>query len=204
MPTLRVVGRTDVFDGGAWQAAFVIGCATVALGALTMVWPDKRASTAEVLFGLALFLVAAWELVVAFKARISRGMRVLQFPTAICVVLLGLSCIRSGDWVTLLAVWVGMAMIAHGIVQALVAVWSDDLPNSGRQEVFGLLTLMAGVAVIVWPLETLSALSALVGLCMILIGAGEIRGASRIDRPEPTGGEVGVQGLLRSQPGQRA
>lgn len=201
MPTFRVAGRADVYLGDAWHVAFAIGCASVVLGVVMMVWPGKSVPMAELLFGAAVLLTSAWQLVMAFRGRIRTGLKVLEFLAAMLAVLPAVWCVQSGDWVSLVALWVGLGWVIHGIVQATVAVWSD-LPRARGQEIAGVLTLIGGLAVIIWPIDTLDALSVLVGVILILLGAGEIRIASRIDRPAPsaeTTGTVGVHGLLRSQ-----
>jgi|GEM_PF-7037434 len=204
MPTFRVAGRADVFVGGGWQPAFAIGCTSVALGVVMMVWPSKSVPLAELLFGAGVLLTAAWQLVMAFRGRIRTGLKIVEFGTAMLAVLLAVWCVQSGDWVSLVALWVGLGGVIHGIVQATVAVWSDGMPRTRGQEIAGLLTLVGGLAVIVWPIDTLDALSVLVGVFLILVGAGEIRIASRIDRPAASGGHVGVHGLLRPTAAQPA
>ncbi|MCX4091758.1 DUF308 domain-containing protein [Nocardia sp. alder85J] len=198
MPILRVTGRTEVFDGGAWQAAFVIGWVTLTLGLVIMVWPGKPGQVSEILFALALFLLAGWDAVVAARARIGRGLRVLLYAIAIFVALLGVSCLRSSEWATLLAVWIAMAFTAHGIAQAMVGAWAEDVPDSGRSEVFGLLTLAAGVAVLVWQTRTLTALSLLVGLCVIGLGASQIHLAARFERATAASSGAAVREPPRS------
>ncbi|MFF3573094.1 HdeD family acid-resistance protein [Nocardia jiangxiensis] len=198
MPTFRVAGRTDVYIGEAWQAALAIGCTSVVLGVVMMVWPGRSVSMSELLFGVAMLLTAAWQMVLAFRGRIRTGLKILEFGTALVSVLLAMWCMRSGDWVSLVALWVGLGWVIRGVVQATVAVWSDQLPGAGRQEIAGLLTLVAGLAVVIWPIDTLDALAVLAGVCLILLGISEIRIATRIARPESTPEHVGVQGLLRS------
>ncbi|WP_084532044.1 DUF308 domain-containing protein [Nocardia miyunensis] len=199
MPTFRVAGRTDVFIGEAWQAALAIGCASVGLGVVMMVWPNKSVTMSELLFAVAMMLTAAWQMVLAFRGRIRPGLKIVEFGTALVAVLLAMWCLRSGDWASLVALWLGLGWVIRGIVQATVAVWSDQLPGAGRQEIAGLLTLLAGLAVVTWPIDTLDALAVLAGVCLILLGLSEIRIATRIARPEAVPEHVGVQGLLRSQ-----
>ncbi|WP_280263339.1 DUF308 domain-containing protein [Nocardia wallacei] len=200
MPTLRVAGRTDVFAGDAWLAALAIGCASVTLGIVILLWPDKSVRVAGLLFGLCLLLTALWQLTMALRARITTGLRILEFVTALLTLLLAVWCLQSGDWAAMLALWVGMGWAIHGIVQAIVAVWCDDLPHGGRRELYGVLTLLAGAVVVVWPIETVSALSGLVGVGLIGLGAIEIHGSVRVARSAAQGETVGVHGLLRSEP----
>ncbi|MFF0494231.1 DUF308 domain-containing protein [Nocardia sp. NPDC004068] len=190
MPILRVTGRTEVFLGDAWAAALAVGCASVGLGVALLVWPDKSVRVGEYLFALTLLLTAAWQLVVTFRARIRPGLRVPQFLTAVLTVLLALWCARSGDSVPMLAMWVGMGWTIHGIMSAIVAVWSEDVPGSGRREVLGLLTLLGGLIIVVWPIDTLTALAALVGVCSILLGGSQIHTAAEIGRAVPSARRV--------------
>jgi uncharacterized membrane protein HdeD (DUF308 family) len=197
---IRVARRAGVFDGGAWRAAFAIGCVSVVLGVALMVWPGKSVRLSELLFGVVMLLSAAWQLLLAFRGRIRTGLKVVEFLAALVTVALAVWCAQTGDWVELVALWVGLGWVIHGIVQATVAVWSDEMPRRGGQEFAGVLTFLAGLVVIVWPIDTLDALSVLAGVFLILVGVGEICIASRIDRPVPAvGGDVSVHGLLRSQ-----
>lgn len=204
MPTLRVAGRTDVFTGDAWQMACAIGCASIGTGVLMLVWPDKSVRVAELLLGVTLLWTAAWQFTVAFRARIRGGLKAVEFVSGLLSILLALWCMRSGDWVALLAMWVGMGWMIRGIVQAIVAAWSPDLPKSGRREGYGVATVLAGLIVVVWPIDTIAALSVLVGVCLILLGAMEIRLAVRVRRPVSAGGQVGVRGLLGPRAETRA
>lgn len=196
MPTFRVAGRTDVFAGDAWQMACVIGCASIGVGVVLLVWPDKSVRITELLLGVTLLLTAAWQLTVSFRARINGLLKALEFLGAVLSVVLALWCMRSGDSVALLAMWIGMGWMVRGIVQAIVAAWSQDLPKAGRREGYGLVTLLAGVMVLVWPIDTVAALSVLVGVGLTVLGAMEIRLATRIRRHAAEGDPVSVRGLL--------
>ncbi|MEU6559682.1 HdeD family acid-resistance protein [Nocardia nova] len=176
--------------------ACVIGCSSIGVGVVLLVWPDKSVRITELLLAVALFLTAAWQLTVSFRARINGMLKALEFFGAVLSVVLGLLCMHSGGSVALLAMWIGMAWMVRGIVQAIVAAWSHHLPKAGRREGYGLVTLLAGVIVLVWPIDTVAALSVLVGVGLIVLGAMEIRLATRIRRHAADGGQVGVRGLL--------
>ncbi len=176
--------------------ACAIGCASIGAGVVLLVWPDKSVRITDLLLGIALLLTAAWQFTVAFRARIRGWLKALEFLSALLSVLLALWCMRSDDSVALLAMWIGMAWMIRGIVQAIVASWSADLPRSGRREGYGLATLLAGLIVLIWPIDTIAALSILVGVCLILLGVMEIRLATRIRRPVTGGDQAGVRALL--------
>jgi uncharacterized membrane protein HdeD (DUF308 family) len=197
MPTLGIAGRTDVFAGGSWRAAFVIGWVSILLGVVMMAWPGKSVRVTTLLFALCLLLTALWQVLVAFRARIAGGLRVLAVAAAVLAVVLAVWCLQSGDWVQLLALWVGLGWALHGVAQAIVAVWTDLLDSSARHEIYGLLTLAAGVVLVLSPVQTLAALSVLIGALLIPVGAIEIRTAARVAR-RAQGREVGMGDLLRS------
>lgn len=176
--------------------ACVIGCSSISVGVVLLVWPDKSVQITELLLGVTLFLTAAWQLTVSFRARINGLLKALEFLSAVLSVVLGVSCLHSGDSVALLAMWIGMGWMIRGIVQAIVAAWSQNLPKAGRREGYGLITLLAGAVVLVWPIDTIAALSVLVGVGLMLLGAMEIRLATRIRRHAGDGDQVGVHGLL--------
>lgn len=185
-----------MFAGGAWQVAFTIGCASALLGMVMMAWQNKPTAVASLLVGLGLWLTAAWELVFAFAGRIGRTSRVLQCVSATLIVVLAASCMKSADWESLLALWIGMGWITHGIVQAIVAVSEREL-DTGRIEVYSLLTVLAGVAVIVLPVNTPTTLSVVLGCFLLMLGASEIHLSGHIDRAAEQA-EVAVAELSRS------
>ncbi|MFJ4653778.1 DUF308 domain-containing protein [Nocardia sp. NPDC088792] len=182
MPTNRIEGRTAVFADWAWQALLVTGVCSVGLGAVMMVWPDKSETVAATLSGLVLLATVAVQLIVAFGARIATALKVLEFLGGAVSGVLAAWCFHSGEWVVLLALWVGMGWMVRGILQAIVAAWSERFAGSGRQEVVGLVTLVVGIIVAVGTFETLTSLSIVVGLFTIALGVSEILVSTRLER----------------------
>ncbi len=189
-----------MFAGDAWPVALAIGMGSVVLGVMILVWPGKSVPVAGALFGACLVLSALWQLTVAFRARIAGGLRLLEFGTALLASLLAMWCLQSGDWPSVLALAVGLGWIVHGVVQAVVAVWTDDMPRRGRFELYGVLIVVAGVLLLIWPIETLAALSVPVGLGQIALGAIQIQAAVRLERAAVHEETVGIHGLLRTEP----
>lgn len=165
--------------------ACFIGCASIGTGIILLVWSDKSVDVAEILLGVVLLLTAGWQFTVALRGRrIHGGLAALEVVSALVAVVLALWCIRSGHWVAVLTMWIGVAWMLRGVVQAIVAVWPDDLAASARRERVGLATLVLGVIVLVWPVNTVAGLSVLVGVCLLLLGAMEVGLAVGIRQPE--------------------
>ncbi|MFE2998142.1 DUF308 domain-containing protein [Nocardia sp. NPDC059246] len=182
MPANRIEGRTDVFADWAWQSLVVTGGCSVVLGVVMTVWPDKSQTVAGILYGLTLVASSAVQFVVAFGARIGTALKVLEVVSAIIALVLAAWAFTSGEWVALLSLWIGMAWVVRGIVQAIVGVWSEQFAGAGRLEVVGLLTLAAGVVVGVVRFESLTSLSIVVGPLTIALGVSEILLGVRVER----------------------
>ncbi|MEV6773330.1 DUF308 domain-containing protein [Nocardia sp. NPDC051030] len=185
MPTNRIEGRTAVFADWAWQALLVTGVCSVLLGLVVAVWPNKSVTVAGTLCGLILLASAGAQLIVAFGAHISTPLKVLEFLSGAAALVLALWCFNSGQWVLLLALWIGMGWMTRGVVQAIVAAWSEQFDGAGRQEIIGLITTAVGLIVAVGPFETMTSLSVAVGLFVIALGASEIFMATRVERSVP-------------------
>jgi len=179
MPENESAGRGGSLVGGARQAVLVAGIGSVALGVLIAVWPDKTDATAELLFALYLFLSGALQLIIAMGSRFAAALRIFEFFSGAASVALAVLSLRGTNSVLLLAVWIGLGWAIRGIAQATVAVWADELPESGWQEVFGLLTMFVGIVVIALPFDSLDVLGMAAGGCAIVIGALEILTVAR-------------------------
>lgn len=179
MPANRIEGRTDVFADWAWQALLVSGACSVVLGAVVLAWPDKSETISGTLFGLVLVATAATQFVVAFGAHIAGGLKWLEFFGGALALLLAVWCFGSGQWVVLLALWTGLGWMIRGILQAIVAAWSERFAGAGRQEIIGLLTMIAGLVVALGLFESMTALSIVGGVCTMALGVSEIMMAAR-------------------------
>lgn len=174
-----------------------MGICSVLLGTAIIVWPGKTLATVGVLFGMYLLFGTVTMWTVSFGGRLGRVPRALLFIAGVVSLVASVLCFGSGNWVLLLAMWLGLAWAVRGIAHAIAAVWEDDeLTGRGRQEWFGLWTLVAGILVAVTPFDGLGMLAALAGCGMIAFGALEILTAVRSpfaipSEPEPA--EVGSE-----------
>jgi uncharacterized membrane protein HdeD (DUF308 family) len=75
--------------------------------------------------------------------------------------------------VTTVAVLVGIAFLAWGVVMALAAL-VDHREGSGVAAAFGAFLAIIGVIVIVWPGPTIAILMVLVGLNALVFGISAI------------------------------
>ncbi|PXX70822.1 uncharacterized membrane protein HdeD (DUF308 family) [Nocardia tenerifensis] len=174
MPENELEGRSEPLAGGARQAVLVAGVCSMIVGVVVAVWPHKSLPNAESLFGAYLLLNGALQWIVAFGARIAAVLRVLVFGSGLASMLLAVLCFGGGNSALLLSFWIALAWAVRGICHATVAVWSDNLVGSGRQEAFGLATLALGIVVAVLPFDSVDALGVVAGLLIVGLGAMEV------------------------------
>ncbi|WP_227999806.1 HdeD family acid-resistance protein [Nocardia australiensis] len=172
-------GRSGVPTRRARPAAVMVGGCTVVLGAIIAMWPHKSVDIAGLLFGLYLVLSGVLQVIVAVSARFAMALRILVFVSGVLSWFLALLCFTSGDLVLLLGMWVGLGWTIRGVVQATVAVWTDEQLEAGKQELFGLFTVVLGIALIVVPYDSLENMAKVAGGCLIVMGALEILTVTR-------------------------
>ncbi|MGA5068417.1 HdeD family acid-resistance protein [Streptomyces exfoliatus] len=168
-------GPLGVLAGAAWQALLVAGIASLVLGVLVLVWPGASLVVAGVLFGLYLLFSGVMQLIAAFGTHASTALRVMAFISGAFSILLGLLCFRGAmQSVLLLALWIGIGWLFRGITQTIAAASDPAMPARGWQVFLGIVNALAGVVLIVSPLESAAVLALLGGIWLVAVGAVEI------------------------------
>jgi uncharacterized membrane protein HdeD (DUF308 family) len=156
-----------------WTGTLVWGVLTIVLGAMVLVWPGPTILVASTIFGVYLLISGLAELFSAFTLPRSAATRVmLFFAGALSLVLAILSFRHIGDAyaVLLLALWIGTGFIFLGISENAVAVSERDLPGRGWYVVLGLMSVVAGGIVLVWPFDSILALTIVGGVSLVVLG----------------------------------
>ena len=174
-------GPLTLLAGAAWQALLVAGLVALVLGVLVLVWPGASLLAAGVLFGLYLLFSGVMQLVAAFGTHATASLRVLAFISGALSILLGLFCFRGATQsILLLALWIGIGWLFRGITQTVAAASDPAMPARGWQVFLGIVSAVAGVVLIVSPLESVAVLTLLGGIWLIAVGAAEIVTAIQI------------------------
>jgi uncharacterized membrane protein HdeD (DUF308 family) len=160
-----------------WMSAVLIGVLTVILGAVILAWPGKSIIVAAVLFGVYLVLSGVAMVVLALTLPVSAGSRILNFISGVLSVILGILAFRhfgQGYAVLLLAIWIGVAFIFRGVTAVAAAVGDRGFPGRGWTIFFGVISIIAGVVVLAYPIDSIVTLALVVGIWLIVIGVMEV------------------------------
>jgi uncharacterized membrane protein HdeD (DUF308 family) len=160
-----------------WKWKLGAGLLTIVLGAIVLAWPGPTILVASTLFGVYLLLSGLAELFMAFALPRSAGTRVLLFISgALSLVLAILSFRHFGDGyaVLLLSLWIGIGFVFQGVSGVAAGASESDLPGRGWYIIAGIISVLAGLAVLVWPFDSIAVLTLAAGIWLVIIGVTQI------------------------------
>ena len=155
-----------------WKWKLVAGLLTIVVGAIVLAWPGPTILVASTLFGVYLLLSGLAELFGAFALPGSAGTRVLLFISgALSLVLAIMSFRHFGDGyaVLLLSLWIGIGFIFQGVSGVAIGVSESDLPGRGWYIAAGIVSVLAGLVVLVWPFDSIAVLTLATGIWLVII-----------------------------------
>ena len=177
-----------VFEGplhqlarNAWQLLLLIGIVSVALGVIVLAWPDKTLVVAGVLFGIYLVASGIGYMFAAFGTHAGAAMRVLAFLTGAVSLVLGFFCFRDNlESIFLLALWIGIGWVFRGMTLLVSALSFDHMPARGWQALFGLIIVIGGGVLIIYPFDSIVTLTLVAGCWLIAIGIMDVISALQV------------------------
>lgn len=178
-----------ILEQQLWKWKLAAGVLTAVLGAIVLAWPGPSILVASTMFGVYLLVTGFVELFMAFTLPRSAGTRVLLFITgALSLVLAILSFRHFGDAyaILLLSLWIGIGFIFQGVSEVAVAAGAERLPGRGWYVVLGIVSVLAGFVVMVWPFDSIIVLVFAVGIALIVIGVVQIVQAFQIRKDAKT------------------
>jgi uncharacterized membrane protein HdeD (DUF308 family) len=181
----------------SWRASFVFGLITLIFGVIVVARPTLTLNVIAVLLGVAMIASGVYHILRAIGGR--EHQRVWRGISGVVFILVGLALIRHLDLsVALIGLFIGFAWVVQGIATLLETV-SGRRPATVWSLCFGVISLIAGIVVISVPARSVTALTALMGVWLIVIGLLQMFGAliTRHDTRELETEPVNV-------PGQRA
>jgi uncharacterized membrane protein HdeD (DUF308 family) len=163
-----------------WPLAF--GVLTIAAGVAVLVWPGETLLVVAVVFGIQLIVTGLFRFVGAFATSdLTGGTRVLFALLGVLSVIVGLWAVRH-VLLTLVALvlLLGIFWVVNGMVEIFTAASHQAMPNRGWTVGMGILSVLAGIVVLVFPGESLFTLALILGIWLLIFGVMEIVAAFRV------------------------
>jgi uncharacterized membrane protein HdeD (DUF308 family) len=160
-----------------WMSAVLFGLLAVIMGVVILAWPGPSIVVAAVLFGVYLVVSGVALVILAFSLPVSAGSRFLNFISGVLSVILGILAFRhfgQGYAVLLLAIWIGIGFIFRGVTAVASAVGDRGFPGRGWAIFFGVISIIAGVVVLAYPIDSIVTLALVVGIWLIVLGVMEV------------------------------
>jgi uncharacterized membrane protein HdeD (DUF308 family) len=160
-----------------WLSAVLFGLLAVILGVLVLVWPGPTIIVAAVLLGVYLVVSGIVLVALAFSLPTSTGSRFLNFIAGVASVILGVLAFRhfgQGYAILLLAIWIGVGFIFRGVSAMAAAISDPQFPGRGWTIFFGVISIIAGIVVLAYPISSLVTLALVVGIWLIIVGVMEV------------------------------
>ena len=161
-----------------------IGLVCVAAGAFALFAPDRTLKFIGFLIGAQLVVIGLVRLWALRTFVFPRNIKVFGDVLAVLTIVAGIFCmVRPGASLLVVAIFIGVGWIADGILQ-LIAFATGSTTERGWALLSGLLTVLGGVAVLVFPDKTLVLLAQVTGVILLVFGvsyllSGVARGRAR-------------------------
>jgi uncharacterized membrane protein HdeD (DUF308 family) len=165
-----------------WGWVLAFGIITLAIGIAALAWPGRTLLVVAVLFGVQLIVMGIFNFAAAIASDdLTGGTRVLRALVGVLSLIIGLYAVRH-ILITLiaLALLFGIFWIVSGAIELFMALSHREMSNRGWNAVIGVLSVLAGIIVLVYPGISLLALAVVISVWLILFGTMQIMFSLRI------------------------
>jgi uncharacterized membrane protein HdeD (DUF308 family) len=170
--------------GRHWGWLLAYGVLTLLAGLFVLAWPGATLLVLAVLFGVQLVISGIFRFVAAFASDDQTGgTRVLLALLGVLSVIIGLWALRH-VLLTLLAliVFLGIFWVVSGVIDVFTALTHREMVHRGWAALTGLLSVLAGLIVLVVPGLSLFGLAVVLGVWLLIFGSMETGAAFRLRR----------------------
>jgi len=162
--------------GRHWGWVLFFGVITLVLGILALAWPGHTLIAIAVVFGVQLVVMGVFRFVASFAyPDLSGGTRVLYALLGVLSLIIGLYALRHVlITIVALALLLGIFWVVSGTTELFTAISQRELPNRGWNIFSGILGIIAGIILLVYPAISVLALAVVVSVWLIVYGMMEI------------------------------
>ena len=183
-----------------WKSTLLSGVLAVILGVLAWTWPTVTIIVTAIFFGAYLLVTGISQVVFAFSLHVSAGGRVLLFISGAAALILARAVLPQPAGIDPAAGHLDRHRL-H-LPRRRDGRLGDQRPHPARPgwEIFiGVLSLVAGIFMLAWPLESLETLTRVVGIWLIVIGVFEVVSAFGIRKASKGLGGDGARSLRQKR-----
>jgi len=158
-----------------WQATLLIGIITFVLGLIVTLRPSGSLNVIAVLIGLLMVVSGLFHLLRVFGS--GEEHRVWHGIAGLLLVVIGVVLIRHLHLtVAVIGLIIGLSWIVEGVATLIAAFGGGSREGRGWWIFFGIVTLIGGIVITAWPVESVTAIAVLIGIWFIILGLIEIAG----------------------------
>jgi uncharacterized membrane protein HdeD (DUF308 family) len=168
--------------GRHWGWFLAFGTITLLIGLAALVWPGRTLVVVAVLFGVQLIVMGIFRFAGAFASDDQPGgTRALLAVLGVLSLIIGLYAVRH-VLITLLALalLLGIFWIVSGAGELFTAISHREMRGRGWNAVMGIVSILAGLVVLVYPGISLVTLAVVLSIWLLVLGAMQITVAFRI------------------------
>ena len=158
--------------GRSWGWIVAYGVASLLAGVIAVAWPSSTLVVIAIIFAAQLLVGAVYQFVFAFAIPSESGwLRALiallsVFSFVVAIYLLG----HVGLTLLVLATLVGIYWIALGVIELFLAIGHSDVRWRPWIAITGILSIVAGGVVVIFPVSSLFFLTIFLGFWLVLFG----------------------------------
>lgn len=155
-----------------WWLLLLQGVVSIIFGILALVWPGETLAVLVILFGWSVLFNGIVAVVSAVGSATSHRPWGWRFAAGILGVLAGLIILRwPGVTALTVLLFVGFWAIMIGFTQLIGAIADHaEVPHAWLLALEGVISILFGIAMVVWPVVGLLTLAVLVGIYAIVHG----------------------------------
>lgn len=164
------------------RAGLIIGSILSALfGVLILTATGQVLEVVAVLFGIYFIVRGAIRLATGlFSGAFGAGSRVLNILIGLLLLVVGvLAVIHPAEILAVIGILIGISWIVDGIVSI---VESSKTPSKSFSIIAGIISVIAGIVVILLPLEGVAVLTMIAGIFLLVIAIAQLIGAIMISK----------------------
>jgi uncharacterized membrane protein HdeD (DUF308 family) len=166
-----------------WKSTLTSGVLTLILGSVFLIWPDVSWLAASVFLSVYLLLSAATQVIVAFalSRSLSRALLLVSGAASVMLAVLAIpGALNHGEFT--LSLLIASGFLLRGIAETVSSI-IEQLPGRPRQILMGVITVVAGVVVVLeFPFANMWQFARIAGPCLVVIGISEIASSFGIRR----------------------